>query len=364
MKRVLKAFYMTGTGNSYKVADWSRQVAQSYGLEANLEQVTVGQSLHKGKADMYVFAYPTHGFTAPWLMLQFVWSLPRGTNKPALVLPTRAGTRVCGSCLPGMEGTAGYLIALILLLKGYRVQCVAGVDMPSNWTAFHWGMNEENVKVIVSKAEVKVKEIVQKVLQGKHWYSGMIPLAIGIGLVPISFMYLILAQLVLAKLFFAAENCNGCSLCKMICPKQAIIMKGETEKRPFWTYACDSCMACMNYCPTKSIEVSPVIILLFYYIMAVPSVFYVLTFLAKGAENFILQHGILSFLLQYMNSVISVAIAYRLLYYLLENRGIRRLLGRLSHTRYFRRYHVPEVALSQVHKSIGLHKGVTGEEKT
>lgn len=59
---------------------------------------------------------PTQGFTAPWVMIRFALSLPAGEGTNAFVSVTRGGTKIGNSPMPGFEGTAGYLLALILKL--------------------------------------------------------------------------------------------------------------------------------------------------------------------------------------------------------------------------------------------------------
>jgi NAD-dependent dihydropyrimidine dehydrogenase PreA subunit len=344
------AFFMTGTGNSYMVARWCAQVAETVGLSSQLVQIKAGKErtdipLHS----LVVFTYPTHGFTAPWLMLKYIWHLPNGHKKHAIILPNRAGIRVRGISLPGLEGTAGYLIALLLWLKGYCVRGVMGVDMPSNWTAVHWGLSRQNAAIITDMAQSKVKSMVQIILGGNKHFDGIVQFCLGLALARVSLMYLIMAQLILAKLFFASDKCNGCSLCKAICPKKALKMAGKPP-RPYWTYSCDSCMACMNYCPQQAIEVSPVIILLFYYIVSVPVLSYVLRYLGEGylLPNSLLP--LLGFSLQYGYTLLAVALAYSFLHFAFGNRLLRLLAAKLSHTRYFRRYRAEGVFLKDIHR--------------
>ncbi|XER11448.1 hypothetical protein SATMO3_16180 [Sporomusa aerivorans] len=339
----IAAFFMTGTGNSYKVAGWFLAAFSS--ARTVLRQVKENQPAGiPADTDLVIFSYPTHGFTAPWLMIKYIFRLPAGSGTHAVVLPTRAGTRILGYAFPGMEGTAGYLIALLLWLRGYKVKAVSAVDMPSNWTAVHWGLNDENVQAIVTKARNTVQTIARRVSAGHSYYNGFIPLLLGLGLARISFMYIILAQFILAKLFFASDQCNGCALCRRICPKQALSMTGN---KPHWSYSCDSCMACMNYCPQKAIQVSPLIVFLFAYVLSLPVAAWL-----SGKLGYVFMDlpQILQFVLQYMYTLLSVAAVYWLLHLILRIKPVAAVLASLSHTKYFRRYRAPGVSLKDIHK--------------
>lgn len=343
MYQTLLAYFMTGTGNSYKVARWCAQAAGDQAVGSELIQVTAhGANRPLPPQALAIFAYPTHGFTAPWLMMKYVWRLPRGRKTHAVVLPARAGIRIKGVFLPGLEGTAGYLIALLLWLKGYSVRAVAGVDMPSNWTALHWGLSPENTAVIVDLAESKVKSLLATVMSGHRHYDGLVQLLLGLLLAKISLMYLILGQLVLAKLFFAADACTGCGLCRTICPKQALRLTGQPP-RPYWTYACDSCMACMNFCPHKAIEVSPLVMTLFYYLTTVPVMAYAFDYIAGTFGPNLAGVPLLGFAIQYFYIIFAIALAYWFLHLSLSSRLLRALAGKLAHTRYYRRYTAPGV---------------------
>ncbi len=135
-------YYFTGTGNSYRVASWMGETATTQGINscvASISGARPAEEIENGSENLLGLVFPTHGFTAPWHVIHFALRLPRRRGTHAFVTPTRAGTKIIGF-LPGMEGTAGYLIALILLLKGYILQGVQAVDMPSNWMALHWGL--------------------------------------------------------------------------------------------------------------------------------------------------------------------------------------------------------------------------------
>lgn len=350
MYQKLVALFMTGTGNSYQIANWSAQIAGEKAIASEVHQVKSGEKcITISNHALAVFSYPTHGFTAPWLMMKYVWNLPKADKTHVLVLPSRAGLRMKGIFIPGLEGTAGYLIALLLWLRGYTVRGVMGVDMPSNWTAVHWGLNAKNTAVLTGMAEAKVKMLVGTVLEGHKHFDGLVQLIIGLFLAKISLMYLILGQLLFSKFFFASDKCTGCSLCQTLCPKQAIRMTGGREKRPYWSYSCDSCMACMNFCPQKAIEVSPFIIMLLLYITSVPVAAYAISWAAESFGINIELLPLVGFSIQYVYVLLAVAVTYGLLHGILGIRLLRSMLGKLSHTRFFRRYRSPGVTLSKIH---------------
>jgi len=133
-------YFMSGTGNSFRAATWIAETAREQGVQAQVVPISGGrpnEEIEQGESHLVGLVMPTHGFTTPWQMLRFALRLPRRKGTHAFVLPTRAGTKFGPVFLPGLEGTAGYLPALILALKGYRVRGVRALDMPSNWTALH-----------------------------------------------------------------------------------------------------------------------------------------------------------------------------------------------------------------------------------
>ncbi|WP_378956864.1 EFR1 family ferrodoxin [Pelosinus sp. sgz500959] len=342
-------FFMTGTGNSYKIAAWCSEVAKTFDLQTKMQQITTDKlAIELGEKILCIFTFPTHGFTAPWLIVKQILYIPRGKGTSAVVLASRAGIRIKGISLPGMEGTAGYLITCLLFLKGYKVRGVIGIDMPSNWTAVHWGLSKENIEFIISAAQPKVKHFAKVILSGQVYFDGIVSLVLGLWLAPISFMYLIMAQLIFSKLFFASDQCIGCSLCVNSCPKHAIIMKGIKRKRPYWTYSCDSCMACMNYCPHKAVEVSPLLAIIFYYLTTVPISTYLLGNLLPATLTWFPIN--LDGAIQYVYILTSVLLVYLILHTALGWRFFSMILSRFSHTHYLRRYHAPDITLKEINK--------------
>lgn len=314
--RSMTIHFMSGTGNSFRAATWMTEIANPKNIRSKLHQIS--RYYHKSdfaeeSNELLGMVFPTHGFTAPWRVIRYALRLPHGMGKHAFVVPTRAGTRIASIPFPGLEGTAGYLIALILILKGYIVRGVMGLDMPSNWMSLHWGLNTTNSNFIIE----------------------------------ISLAYLIVGRFFLSKLFFASSNCTGCGLCVKSCPVKAIRMLGSNKPRPYWSFTCESCMRCMGYCPNRAVEVSHSFAIVLYFIATLPVSFYLL----NGMKNLIpMEHNIflIEILFDYCYTLVSIFVAYLILYWIIKIPLLNKLCTYTTFTHFYRRYHEPDTALIDI----------------
>lgn len=337
-------YYFTGTGNSYRVASWMGETAVARGIETRIGSIGSAQpakEIEQGAKNLLGMVFPTHGFTAPWHVIYFALRLPRRSQTHAFVTPTRAGTKIIGF-LPGLEGTAGYLIALILLLKGYQLRGVQAVDMPSNWMALHWGLHPVNVAAIIGRAQAKTTAWFGEILDGRRKFGGFIPLLLGLALIPVSLGYLIYGRFYLAKIFFTSQRCNGCGLCVNYCPTHSLTLRGKEKKLPFWSYSCESCMRCIGFCPQQAIEVSQPLAVLFAYITSVPASYYLLKWLTALIPG---MNRIANYwpgtVINYIYFLLSVFLVYRLFNWLTRIPVINKFFTYTSLTHYYRRYHEP-----------------------
>jgi ferredoxin len=351
-------YYWTGTGNSYRAGCWMAGVLERSGAQARVVQLGEawpGREVGEGCDCLLCMAFPTHGFTAPWSVIVGAVRLPRRRGTHAVVVATRAGIRIGSLCLPGLEGTAAYLIACILLLKGYRVRGVMGLDMPSNWLALHWGLHPGHVVVISRRAQRKAERFIARVLGGEVVLWGLVPLLLGLGLSPISLLYLLLGRLLVPKVFFAGPRCTGCGLCARMCPARAIVMLGAPP-RPFWTGRCQSCQRCMAYCPERAVEASHSWALALYFITTIPvgaaAIGWFRGHYPDIAESLdLLVPGVLSMyaeLIQWLYLLTAVYALYLPFWLLSRTRWGGRLLAHTTLTTVYRRYHEPETALDQI----------------
>lgn len=341
----------SGTGNSYRVAEWLRAHAESRGLAATIDRME--RLMRPLAADddaggrLVGVLTPTHGFTAPWHTIRHVCRLPHGHGSGAFVLATRAGTKLWGLHLPGMEGTTLFLLALLLALRGYRVRGTLGLDMPSNWIAFHPGFRPRATESIIGRAKPRAERFLARLLEGRRAWSGWICLLLGLALVPVSTGYLVYGRFYLAKLFFANRRCNGCGLCAESCSVRGIRMSGDPA-RPYWTFWCESCMRCMAFCPQRAVEASHSWAVLMYYgASALPA-----WLLAQYGERtpWLAWAGTpgLRFAVTYVYFLGAVSLAYLVLATLARRPALNTLFTWTTLTSLYRRYHEPSTSIRDV----------------
>jgi Pyruvate/2-oxoacid:ferredoxin oxidoreductase delta subunit len=245
-------YYFSGTGNAKFAARQIQKNCEEEGLHTKVFNIAEqSHELESVEKDALLgFCFPTHGFNAPPIVINFLLNFPRGKAN-VFLLNTRAGLKMSKLHIPGIGGLALWLPALILLFKGYNPIGFRPLDMPSNWIPLHPGLKKHVIFSIHKRCSVTLKRFTDRLLSGKWVLNGFLWLPIDILLAPISIGYYWFGRFALAKSFFANSACNNCNICIEECPVNAII---EKDGRPFWTLNCESCMHCMNVCPHRAIE--------------------------------------------------------------------------------------------------------------
>jgi ferredoxin len=332
----------SGTGNTRHVADRIAREARLQGAAAHISPVTsVREERVPGRMLLGLLA-PTHGFTAPWPIVKAALTLPKVRGIDAFVLVTRGGTRMAGRNFAGFEGTAAYLPAAVLAVRGARIRGAGAIDMPLNWTVVVPSFDDDGVAAIVERGDAQVDAFAGRLLAGETVFRGVAQLLLGILILPLSIGYMLIARLLLAKMFFADERCTSCGTCEKHCPQGAVRLEGR-QRRPYWTYDCQNCMRCMSGCPTQAIQGGQGWLLLYIWLIALPAAGWAAARMSQalGVDG-ALADGAIRLVAGYAWIVVSVWIAYALLWLGLLVPGVRLVLSRATFTRLYRRYRGPE----------------------
>ena len=349
-------YFMSGTGNTYRVATWASEEFKNKNIKTQItpfERANPIKEIILGEKTLLGLFLPTHGFTAPWVMIRFALNLPAGEGTHAFISATRGGTKFGKMIMPGFEGTAAYLLALILRFKGYKIRGVVAVDMPLNWTALVPGFSEKTAESMNTREKPKILAFTKAILNGEKNFGiwTFLSLLLGLVILPFSLGYLLIARYFLSKLFFPTSDCNGCGVCANNCPANAIEMRGKDTLRPYWTFKCESCMRCMNFCPNQAIEASHLLAIGFYYLASIP----VGLFVMKGLITqlpFIQQinSSLLNTLLQYGYMLLSFVFTYYVFHHLIKIKFFNTFFTYGTLTRYYRRYRQPGVKINDFYK--------------
>lgn len=341
METLYRIYYFSGTGNSKQSAQWIADVAKQNGQLSeliNIADTNRKQILSSPENVVIGFCSPTHGFNFPPAMMHFIWRFPRGKNK-VFILNTRAGMKLSKLFLPGVSGMAQYFSAIILWMKGYRIQAMRPIDLPSNWISLHPGLKEKVVASLHQRWQRKTTEFAQQLVAGKTSYTALYTLPIDLAISPVAIMYYLGGRFIIAKSFYADSSCNLCGKCIRECPVQAI---KTVSKRPFWTFHCESCMHCMNVCPQRSIQTAHgffIGTLALVNLIAMPLCWQIISqYSSISAES--TTGWWLDFFIWVLMCLLFYALTYRLLHYAIRIPILRQLIEYTSLTRFrfWRRY--------------------------
>ena len=330
----------SGTGNSRRVAERVAAAARAGGAVAAVKAAASDAPPAPGRRLLGLLG-PTHGFTAPWPLVRAAMTLPAVRGTDAFVVVTRGAMRVGRWTLPGFEGTAAALPAALLALRGARVRGIGAVDMPQNWQVAFPAAAPEAAAAIVARGDARADAFAARLLRGERALGGWLQAAVGTLMLPLSLAYLLVARLMLAKAFFADERCTSCGACVAGCPHGAIQLLGP-GRRPYWTFACHNCMRCMSRCPEAAIQGAQGWLLFYTFVAGLPVVAALAAVVAAALG---VPAGWASATVRLLVGfgwiVVTVWVAYGLLWLGLGVPGLRLVLARTTLTRWYRRYRGP-----------------------
>ena len=77
-------YFMSGTGNSYRVSKWLGEITAKKGSQSKVVSAKKNEDrLPAPRPNLIGIVFPAHGFTMPWHILKFVCRLPRGKSSHA-----------------------------------------------------------------------------------------------------------------------------------------------------------------------------------------------------------------------------------------------------------------------------------------
>jgi ferredoxin len=241
---------------------------------------------------------------------------------------------------------AQYFSALILLVKGYRIQAMHSIDLPSNWISFHPGIKQTVVESIFERRKHETERLADKILKGKKDFRSLYDLIQDLLITPIAILYYFIGRYFLAKSFYANTNCNNCDRCIEQCPVEAIKL---VDSRPFWTHRCESCMQCMNNCPERAIETGHGYLIGIWILVDTVILFWLYQTIGLSAVFELIPYPFLEYLAKlFFDSVVLIGcifMSYRLVHWSIQFSIIEKIIRYTSLTTFsfWRRYNVKKM---------------------
>jgi ferredoxin len=233
-------YVYSGTGNSFWTA---RMLAGKLG-PAGTRVVSISR-LPAGTvvsgAEVVGIVFPVHIWGVPRRVIAFVEALQTDPAAYCFAVAVNAGQ------------VAATLVQLreLLQARGIALACGFGLAMPSNYIPWGGpGPREQQLETIAAAGQ-KIERIAaavtsrqgQPVEKGPLWQNLLFT-----GLNRLAFRHVPGMD----KGFRADAKCNGCGVCREVCPC-GNIAAGE-EGRPVWRHRCEQCLACIQWCPQQAIQ--------------------------------------------------------------------------------------------------------------
>jgi ferredoxin len=309
--------YFSGTGNTYHMVKTIERNLKDKGYLVDLLNIEKAEDIGLKDYDNHIFCYPIYGFGTPSIMLKYISTIKAKENVKAAIICTSAG----------FEGQALSHVNTLLNKKGFKVIYSDMVIFTYNWTQMLNPQSKETEEKVFKKADLRTKEIIEKIINNKSEYKKMNVFALSLSWIVFT-VFRNFARRVLGKTFIADKSCANCGKCKSVCPAKAINMY---EGRPKWNWNCESCQRCINICPKKSIQLSIVKLLIFLILELIP-IWILMEINDHVYSLLIIENIVLYIIMFFVNTTAAAAIIG-----IMEKVRIMRKILEISYTKKYRR---------------------------
>ena len=147
----------------------------------------------------------------------------------------------------GATGDAG---RFIISNSAVRISAIFGIKTVDNYVPMYKTASETKINEQLDNAEKEIEQIARRI---NNREIGLFNPAAGF--LPGLMTFLFYSRYIKGRKtnkFTVSNKCNGCGLCREICPRRIIKLKNN---KPVWSApACELCLGCLHRCPTAAID--------------------------------------------------------------------------------------------------------------
>jgi Pyruvate/2-oxoacid:ferredoxin oxidoreductase delta subunit/flavodoxin len=239
-------YYFSGTGNSFAVAkDLSMKINAKMIPLASL----IDRNDYETNAECIGFVFPIYDFKPPRLVIEFINKFNNINTKYIFAVITYG--------IVPLKSIKFF--DKLLQSNGGKLSAGFAVKMPHNGLGsgtFSRSQHESMFKNWKTKVEF-VSEYIVSGKKGKFETSNFFLSLIFSGLLikRIPFIVKLLKHVMFkgwnSLAYISNEKCDGCGICKKICPVDNI---GMIDNKPSWSNHSVGCFACIHWCPKQAIQ--------------------------------------------------------------------------------------------------------------
>ncbi|MBN1155010.1 EFR1 family ferrodoxin [candidate division KSB1 bacterium] len=238
-------YYFSGTGNSFVVAEYLAKK-----LNGRLIAVTsrMNQTSITVEANVVGFVFPTYDFKPPRIMEDFVRKLKHIGSAYLFAVCTYglAASRSLHHFDKVLQSCGGHLSAGFTVPMPHNGIGSGAMDAAQHRRMYEsWKIKRDEIYAYIdARNEGKI--------EASNWLIDFFrPPVLKMMPYALKFLMVMLFKGVNSLVLKADSNCDGCGICKVICPVNNIEI---IDAKPRWSDHCVSCFACLHWCPEEAIS--------------------------------------------------------------------------------------------------------------